>query len=131
MNEIAAIGLDLAKDVFQVHGVDDAGQVVCRGQLRRSQVPAFFARLQPCLIGMEACGAMHYWSRKLSELRHSEVTRAAGGLASASLASTAGRSAHGADQPSAWHAAGVRDHGPRRPQRVPTVVIPDSGRRRQ
>lgn len=70
MAHITAIGLDLAKNVFQVHGVDDAGQVVCRKQLRRAQVLPFFARLKPCLIGLEACGGMHYWSRKLSELGH-------------------------------------------------------------
>jgi transposase len=70
MSKITVVGLDLAKNVFQVHGVDDAGQVVCRMQLRRAQVLSFFARLQPCLIGMEACGGMHYWSRKLTELGH-------------------------------------------------------------
>jgi transposase len=70
MSKITVVGLDLAKNVFQVHGVDDAGQVVCRKQLRRAQVLPFFTRLQPCLIGMEACGGMHYWSRKLSELGH-------------------------------------------------------------
>jgi len=78
MNKITVIGLDLAKNVFQVHGVDDAGQVVCRKKLRRAQVLAFFARLRPCLIGMEACGGMHYWSRKLSELGHTVRPIAAG-----------------------------------------------------
>lgn len=70
MSKITVVGLDLAKNVFQVHGVDDAGQVVVRKQLRRAQVLPFFTRLQPCLIGMEACGGMHYWSRKLTELGH-------------------------------------------------------------
>jgi len=70
MNKITVVGLDLAKNVFQVHGVDDVGQVVCRKQLRRAQVLPFFARLQPCLIGMEACGGMHFWARKLTELGH-------------------------------------------------------------
>lgn len=70
MKEISVLGLDLAKTVFQVHGVDAAGEVVIRRQLRRSQLRAFFARLTPCLIGMEACGGAHYWSRELTRLGH-------------------------------------------------------------
>jgi len=71
MKEISVIGLDLAKDVFQVHGIDSDGAVVVRKQLRRSQMKQFFLRLQPCLIGMEACAGAHYWSRTLSEIGHS------------------------------------------------------------
>lgn len=59
--EISTIGLDLAKDVFQVHGVDTEGKVVLRKALRRAQVLPFFARLPSCLVGMEACGTAHYW----------------------------------------------------------------------
>ena len=70
MNKISVIGLDLAKNVFQVHGVDADGEVVVRKQLRRSQVRQFFAKLEPCLIGMEACGGAHYWSRELTRLGH-------------------------------------------------------------
>ena len=70
MSKITVVGMDLAKNVFQVHGVDDDGHVLCRKQLRRGQVLSFFARLEPCLVGMEACGGMHYWARKLSELGH-------------------------------------------------------------
>ena len=70
LSKTTVVGLDLAKNVFQVHGVDDAGQLVSRKHLRRAQVRPFFARLQPCLIGMEACGGMHYWYRKLTELGH-------------------------------------------------------------
>ena len=64
------IGLDLAKHVFQIHGVDATGQVVIRKKLRRSELIDFFKRLSPCLIGMEACGTAHYWGRELSSLAH-------------------------------------------------------------
>jgi transposase len=64
------IGLDLAKNVFQLHGVDGEGQVVMRRQLRRSQVEPFFAALGPCVVGMEACGGAHYWARTLRRLGH-------------------------------------------------------------
>ena len=62
------IGLDLAKHVFQVHGVDAEGATVLRKQLRRAQVLAFFSRLPRCLVGMEACGTAHYWARELRSL---------------------------------------------------------------
>jgi transposase len=70
MKEISVLGLDLAKTVFQIHGVDSQGEVVIRKQLRRSQLRQYFARLKPCLIGMEACGGAHYWSRELTRLGH-------------------------------------------------------------
>jgi transposase len=70
MNKISVIGLDLAKNVFQVHGVDGEGEVVVRKQLKRSQVRRFFANLEPSLVGMEACGGSHYWSRELAGLGH-------------------------------------------------------------
>ena len=70
MGEISTIGLDLAKSVFQVHGVDAAGEVVVRRQLRRGQVKPFFEQLSPCLVGMEACPSAHYWARELSALGH-------------------------------------------------------------
>src|SRR5712691_3117140 len=63
MNEITTIGLDLAKHVFQVHGVDASGAPVVRKRLRRSEVLTFFARLPGCLIGLEACATAHYWAR--------------------------------------------------------------------
>jgi transposase len=68
--EITTIGLDLAKSVFQVHGVDATGQVVIRRSLRRAQMLPFFTRLPSCLIGMEACGTSHYWARELIKLGH-------------------------------------------------------------
>lgn len=68
--DITTIGLDLAKSVFQVHGVDASGAVAVRKTLRRSQVLPFFAKLPPCLVGMEACGTSHHWSRELSKLGH-------------------------------------------------------------
>lgn len=71
MNKISVIGLDLAKNLFQLHGVDADGEVVLRKQLRRAQLLRFFAKLPPCLIGIEACGGAHYWSRELTRLGHS------------------------------------------------------------
>ena len=68
--KITTVGIDLAKNVFQVHGVDERGQAVLRRQLKRKDVLSFFANLEPCLIGMEACGSAHYWARKLSEFGH-------------------------------------------------------------
>jgi transposase len=68
MEKVSTIGLDLAKNVFQVHGVDDAGQVVVRRKLRRSDVEAFFRQLPPVTIGMEACSGAHSWARVLELL---------------------------------------------------------------
>lgn len=70
MKKLSVVGLDLAKNVFQVHGIDAEGEVVVRKQLRRSEMRKYFARLEPCLIGMEACGGAHYWSRELTRLGH-------------------------------------------------------------
>lgn len=70
MDKISVVGLDLAKNVFQVHAVNAQGRVVERKQLRRSEVLSWFAKIEPCRIGLEACGGMHYWARKLSELGH-------------------------------------------------------------
>ena len=70
MKDVTTIGLDLAKKVFQVHGVDGTGEVTVRRSLRRSQVLTYFGRLGPCLIGMEACATSHYWARELSKLGH-------------------------------------------------------------
>jgi len=70
MDQITTIGLDLAKRVFQVHGVDGSGRVVVRRQLRRHQVAPFFSKLRRCLIGLEACGTAHHWGRALSALGH-------------------------------------------------------------
>ena len=70
MQSISTIGLDIAKSVFQVHGVDAAGQVVIRRQLKRRFVLSFFEKLSPCLVGIEACASSHYWSRELQALGH-------------------------------------------------------------
>jgi len=70
MSEIRTIGLDLAKHIFQVHGVDAEGTTVLRKQLRRGQVLAFFSRLPPCVVGLEACATAHYWARELRVLGH-------------------------------------------------------------
>src|SRR5713101_5774231 len=68
--QITTIGLDIAKNVFQVHGIDAKEKVVARKQLRRSRVITFFKALPPCLIGMEACATAHYWARELTKLGH-------------------------------------------------------------
>ena len=68
--QIATIGLDIAKNVFQVHGIDATEKVVVRKQLRRGQMLAFFKTLPPCLVGMEACATSHYWARELTKLGH-------------------------------------------------------------
>jgi transposase len=68
--KITTVGIDLAKNVFQVHGVDERGKAGLRKQLKRKDVVSFFANLEPCLIGMEACGSSHYWARKLAALGH-------------------------------------------------------------
>jgi transposase len=69
--QITTVGLDLAKHIFQVHAVDEAGQVAIRKRLRRAEVLSFFAGLSPCLIGMEACATAHHWARELTGLGHS------------------------------------------------------------
>jgi transposase len=68
--QVTTIGLDIAKNVFQVHGIDLAEKVVVRKQLRRSRVLAFFKALPPCLVGMEACATAHSWARELTKLGH-------------------------------------------------------------
>ena len=70
MLAITTVGLDIAKSVFQVHGVDALGSVVVRRQLKRRYVVAFFKKLQPCLVGIEACATSHHWSRELQALGH-------------------------------------------------------------
>jgi transposase len=70
MKEVSTIGLDLAKNVFQVHGIDGSGEMVIRRQLRRGQVLPFFKKLPPCLVGMEACATSHYWAREITALDH-------------------------------------------------------------
>ena len=70
MQSITTIGLDIAKSVFQVHGVDADGHVVVRQQLKRRYVLAFFQKLPPCLVGIEACASSHHWSRELKTLGH-------------------------------------------------------------
>jgi len=68
--KITTIGIDLAKTVFQVHAVDERGKVVVKKQIKRDQMIPFFTNLEPCLVGMEACGGAHYWARKLEQLGH-------------------------------------------------------------
>lgn len=68
--KITTIGIDLAKEMFQIHGIDTHGKAVLRKQLRRSEMAKFFSNLEPCLIGMEACGSAHHWARKLGEFGH-------------------------------------------------------------
>ena len=68
--QVTTIGLDIAKNVFQVHGIDAAEKVVVRKQLQRRQVLEFFKALPACLVGMEACATAHYWARELTKLGH-------------------------------------------------------------
>ena len=68
MQTITTIGLDIAKSVFQIHGVDADGDVVLRRQLKRRYVLVFFQKLPPCLVGIEACASSHHWSRELEAL---------------------------------------------------------------
>ena len=70
MQSITTIGLDIAKSVFQVHGVDATGQEVIRRQLKRRSVLTFFQKLPPCLVGIEACASSHHWSREIQALGH-------------------------------------------------------------
>jgi len=68
--QITTIGFDIAKNVFQVHGIDAAERVVVRKQIRRGQLMKFFEALPPCLVGLEACATAHYWARELTKLGH-------------------------------------------------------------
>jgi transposase len=70
MEAITTIGLDIAKSVFQVHGIDAEGNVIVRRQLKRRQVLVFFHKLPPCLVGIEACASSHHWSREIRALGH-------------------------------------------------------------
>ena len=70
MQAITTIGLDIAKSVFQVHGVDEKGNAILRRQLKRRYVLAFFQKQPPCLVGIEACASSHHWSRELQALGH-------------------------------------------------------------
>jgi transposase len=77
MQTITTIGLDIAKSVFQVHGIDAAGEVVIRRQLKRRSVLASFQKLPPCLVGIEACASSHHWSREAPGTRSHRATDAA------------------------------------------------------
>lgn len=70
MGEVTTVGLDLAKRVFQVHGADAKGRPVLQQKLRREDVLGFFAKLPPCIVGMEACASSHYWARAIRDLGH-------------------------------------------------------------
>ena len=70
MVQPVTVGLDIAKNVFHAHGVDAQGQKVLSRKLRRGQVEAFFAKLEPCLVGIEACATAHHWARTIAKLGH-------------------------------------------------------------
>ena len=78
MQTVTIIGLDIAKSVFQVHGIDAEGNVILRRQLKRRYVLAFFQKQPPCLVGIEACASSHHWSRELQALGHTVLLYAAG-----------------------------------------------------
>jgi len=73
MDKITTIGLDIAKNVFQLHGIDADGQIVLRKSLRRGQMQPFFEKLAPCLIGMEACATAHHWARRHRKVNLSAI----------------------------------------------------------
>ena len=73
---ITTVGIDLAKNVFQVHGIDQRDKTVLRRQLRRAQVTVFFGNLPPCVIGMEACASGHHWVRTLQRFGHTVLLMA-------------------------------------------------------
>ncbi len=79
MTDVITIGVDLAKNVFQVHGVDAEGGVVFRRQLRRGQMLPFFRKQSPCLVGMEACATSHQWGREIEALGHQVFLGQSGG----------------------------------------------------
>ena len=68
--KITTVGIDLAKNVFQIHGIDHHGKTVLKKQLKRAQMAPFFVNLPPCLVGMEACGSAHHWAREIGKLGH-------------------------------------------------------------
>ncbi len=68
--KITTVGLDLGKNFFQVHGIDSTGKGIVGRTLRRRQMMAFFGKLEPCLIGLEACGTSHFWAREIAKLGH-------------------------------------------------------------
>ena len=68
--QVTTVGLDLAKNIFQVHGISADGTVAFNKSLRRAQLLQFFEKLEPCLIGMEACGSSHHWARQFQKLGH-------------------------------------------------------------
>src|SRR5918912_3522028 len=70
MQQVTTVGLDLAENLFQVHGVDAQGRPVLKRRLAREKVPEFFANLPACLVGLEACASAHYWARELTKLGH-------------------------------------------------------------
>ncbi len=110
--KIATIGIDLAKEVFQIHGVNENSKSMLRKQLRRNAMTKFFANLAPCLIGMEACSSSHYWARKLGEFGHTvkfmspqyaicanQECRATSNSFSASRQTRFGKGQNGTDKP--------------------------------
>ena len=68
--KVTTVAIDLAKTVFQIHGVDEHGKTIVKKQIKRDQMAVFFVNLPPCLIGMEACGSAHHWARKLTGMGH-------------------------------------------------------------
>jgi hypothetical protein len=76
MGQVTTVGLDIAKSVFQVHGIDESAGVVLRRRVVRARLLAFFAKLPACLIGIEACATSHYWARELRKLGHDPVDAA-------------------------------------------------------
>jgi transposase len=102
MGQVVVVGLDIAKSVFQVHGVDRDGAVVVRRRLRRSRVLPFFATVEPCRIGIEACATGHYWARELGALGH-DVRLMAPSYVKPYVTGSAGASAAGGCDAPGWY----------------------------
>jgi hypothetical protein len=114
MDAITTVGLDLAKNVFQVHGIDGKGKVIVRLRLRRADVLRFFEQLR-CLVGLEACASAHHWARAIAALGHpaddalrcDQDGEAASGADAAQDTRSAGAPAHHADQRNSGSSGGV------------------------
>src|SRR5262249_44476455 len=102
MQTVTTIGLDIAKSIFQVHAVDAEGNVVVRRKLKRRYVVAFFQKLPPCLVGIEACASSHHWARELGLGSYPSRTRAGARKSSATSANEATDICVACSRPGRW-----------------------------
>ena len=107
MGEVITIGLDTAKSVFQVNGVDEVGAVVIRKRISRAKLVEFFAGLKPCLVGVEACPAAHHWGRELQALGHTVKLMPPSYVKAASPSRATG-TCGGCSSPARWRSSATR-----------------------